>query len=231
MSNRTDEVFEALLKVAAKEVIERKVAALPSCEELNRLYKPSPAFEKRVHKIINKHVSAKRIRRLAKTFWRVAAVFCVFITVSTAVLMSAEASRIFILNTIIGFHEDHAVFEFVDGSGAVMTEGFHGNIPYGFELLNHQVTNGSTVAVFISHEGSRLFFTQNEAEAVTFAVDTEYTEVRMVVIDGQEVYLFLTIDDYGLTSLTWRVENTVFMLMSDVSVDELFDIAEVFLGK
>jgi hypothetical protein len=228
--NRSDEIFEALLKVAVNEVIRQDVEEMPSIEKLDKLHKPSPAFEKRIQKIIRRHTSIRKIRHLPKTFTRAAAVFGIFVALSTAVLMSVEASRVFIFNMIVGLQDDHAIIDFVDDNiaahGVEVGRYTLGYLPHSFELVDHQLSYDFTISIFMSQDGSRIILQYHDAAAAVFAVDIEYTDHITVYVNNKEAHLFSAESEGGLNTLVWVSGNTAFKLISDIEADELLRIAE-----
>ncbi|MGI6576551.1 MAG: hypothetical protein ACOX1Q_00595 [Eubacteriales bacterium] len=47
-----EKIFDALLKVAVDEALKREMESLPSVEELDKIYKPSAAMDKRIKDLI-----------------------------------------------------------------------------------------------------------------------------------------------------------------------------------
>jgi hypothetical protein len=227
--NLSDEIYEALLKVAVNEAIRQDVEAMPSCEELNELYKPSPAFEKRIMKIIDKRFAKRRFSRTLKSFGRIAAIVSIIFTVSAAVLMSVEASRVFIFNIFIGLQEDHAVIGFVDERDVLGVEvGLYtpGYLPYGFGLVFSQSLHDVTISIFQNRDGSQIILYEYGAEAALLGVDIEYTEFSVVYVNQQEARLFSAADGERLNTLIWMSGDTALKLVSDLELGVLLRVAE-----
>ena len=87
--DKDDIVFEALLKVAADEAMRIEMEALPSNDELKAMYPQAENLSKKINKtIITEYNKSKRIM-FFRSLKRIAAAICVFIVLSTSVLMAA----------------------------------------------------------------------------------------------------------------------------------------------
>ncbi|MCL2357886.1 MAG: hypothetical protein FWC70_12170 [Defluviitaleaceae bacterium] len=72
---RNEKLFDAILKVAAEEALREEIDAMPSCEELNKMYPRSKSLDKKVYAAINRKFGAARRKRIARIFAKIAACF------------------------------------------------------------------------------------------------------------------------------------------------------------
>ena len=231
MSDKTrdvnDEIFEALLKSAAQEAMKREMEAMPSCEELNKLYTPSDDLNKRVAKIIDSHERRYKNKRMIKSFMKIAASFAILLTISTIALMSVEASRIFILNTFINIRNDHVAFEFGQNGSSIGTNNIvAGYIPSGFELTNIYALETIAMLIYSNEHGEQIIIGHFTADSISLGVDNENRKFSIVYLNDQEAYLFEALDVQDKNILVWYHGNDLFTITSTISVEEIFRIAE-----
>jgi len=112
-----DKIYKAIFKAAAEEALREEMAALPSDEELNEMYPRTKTLDKKVNAVLKQEFKTARRKQRLRLAARVAAVVILFVLVGGSVLMSVEASRNFILNTLIDRRGDYIAFDFgIDGT-------------------------------------------------------------------------------------------------------------------
>ncbi len=219
-------LFDAMLKVAVNESIKRELSTLPSNNELNIRYKPSPELDRHITKIINQNKMKTIISRNARTMRKVTACIIIMFVLSSLTLISVEATRNIIFNAFIERFETFTKIEFEASkaedennqyySPAYLPEGFHK------ESTN---TYGNTIMItYINDDGAQIIFQQREADAGTALIDNENTRYTEVEVAGQKAYLFeaATKEDYSI--LLWQSNHMVFELTAQISSEELLRI-------
>lgn len=91
-SIRNEALLDAILDVAIEEAYQKEMNELPSIEELNRIYKPSPVLDKRIKKLINQKNIKLKMKHFTKNFVKVAAYVCIMFTLSLSILISVSAN-------------------------------------------------------------------------------------------------------------------------------------------
>ena len=168
-TDRNEKLFDAIVKTAFEEAVQKEMDSLPSREKLNEMYPSSEAFDKRIMSIIAKEEKAYKRRQSSKqalkVFTRIAASIAILFTVSTLALMSVETSRIFIFNTFMGtqYEHPHATMEFVP---------FDGEIEFGFDVIEDSLLDVSLT----EEELSALWDSMFDPETVQIIVDGEAIE-------------------------------------------------------
>ena len=237
MSNNTDaemneKLFDALLKVAFEEEIDREMEAMPSSEELNKMYPRSAATNKKFNNIINPPVKESTIRRVSRIAARVAASFAVFFTVGAIVLMSVEASRIFILNTIINIYDDHVVFDFGEiGQTTDNGDTLYEFVPTGFSYVTSQHLETMSMFIFTNEEGERLILQRHVGTTLGVVVDNENRDFQVGEIDGNELYIFEASGDEYSHIIMWHEGDYIYKINSYVEISQLFDIVGAFFNR
>ena len=85
--------FGDLLKAALDEALKREMESLPSVEELDKLYKPSEEFDRRIKALIDNSMRKRKISRIIKSAGKAAA--------GIAIIIAITLSVIFISNNMI----------------------------------------------------------------------------------------------------------------------------------
>ena len=224
---QSDQLFEALLNVAAKELMSDEVNKLPNLEELNKVYLPSKSLDKKIRSIIDKEYRTYKRKRIMRKCGMIAACFGAVITASTILLMSVEATRNFIVNTFITPQHDHVAFEFgengVSENGADIALGY---LPEGFELVNSQMLDNVTIVFYSNRYGDQIIVQQHIASTLSIFIDNEFREFSLISLNNQNAYLFESHDEGYFNVIMWQHKNDVFNVFSNLNVEELVRIAE-----
>ena len=232
MAKMPDDVIEALVNVAAKRVAGRPVDHIPSDEELEQMdiCKLSPKLEKRINKIIRRHNNTQKMIQFTVKYGRAAAVIGIFLILSVTVLMSVEASRVFVLNQFLGQREDHTLIQFLEpgaGAGSIDIDGYVlGYAPDGFEFAFYHVLHDRTLLIYLHPDGLKILLYQYSAEIATLGVDNVYTTMSTIFVNQQEATLFTVEGDDRVYTLIWMSGNTALQLDSNIELDELIRVAE-----
>ena len=218
-----EKLFEAMLGVAVEEAVTNEMAALPTREELDAMYPQSEAFEKKIRQIIAKEEKTYSRMRNIKVISKVAACFSIFLTISAIILMSVEASRVFILNTFINIQEDHVAFEFGDLNNGIHRE--HKLFHEGFEYITSQKSDNISISIYRNDDGEQIIFQQHVGANLRTAIDNDYRDFLPKYIHSQEAYLFES-DGEEYHVVMWAEENTVYIILSKIDISELLALVE-----
>jgi len=231
-NNINDEIFEALLIPASKESLRREMEKLPSPEELEKLCPVSDALNKRIMNIIDDHEKAYKKKWMIKRFSKIASAFAILSVIGGTILMSVEASRNFIRNSMISVREDHVSFEF--GQNIVSDISYNvnsnrfilGYIPDGFELTDSTELQRIFMVTYYNDIGERIIISRHEPEATSVSVDNELREFSTTYINGQKFHIFEALYDDIENTLLWQSGENVFDIISIISLEEILKIAE-----
>jgi len=220
-----DEIFEALLGPASREALRREMEEMPSLEELDKMYPISDTLNKRVMNIIDNHEKSHKKKQRMKKISKFVAGFTLLSAVTGTVLMSVEASRNFIRNSIVNMRGDHAILEFSGESGNDSSV-IAGYIPEGFQLVNSNSTGNTSIFIYSNDIGELVIIRQHPADYLALGVDTDIREFSIVNMGGQSAYLFQTSDSQYETVLVWNINNNVFDITSTLEIEQILKIAE-----
>jgi len=221
-----EKLFDAMVKAAFEEAAEQEMAALPGNEELNEMYPPSEAFDKRIMAIIAREEKAYSDRykngpkrsRIIKTFARVAASIAVLFTVSTLALMSIEPSRVFVLTTLMNMHMQY------DQPQPLAAAEF---MPFSDEELPMIQRNW----------GMDLDIDVDMDTDIDFDIGMAHRQFSVIDINGQEVFLYAAEDSheqYKRYIVRWSRGGIDFHISadpSDTNIDELLTLVESMITE
>lgn len=219
-------LFNALLKVAVSEAMKNEIDTLPSNEELNKEYIPSPKLDKQIKKIINQNRIKSKIKLYSKRTRNIAAVIIIIFVLSSITLLSVEATRNAIFNAFVEEFGQYTEIQFqVSETDSEQSDIYRpAYIPEGFKEKSMQSYGNTIMLIYSDDAGVEILFKQRLADVGTSLIDNENTKYTEIEIDGNKAYLFeaMTRDDYSV--LLWQSEGVVFELTSQISSDELINI-------
>jgi len=228
-----EKMLDAILKVAAEEALKEEMAALPSLDELNKMYQSSGTLEKKIQGIISKEKSKYKrkrfFRKLGKLgkLGKIVAIFIAVLSISAVALISVEASRNFIINTFTNTHNDHVAFEFGENSESfnanVITLGY---IPDGFEVESHQDFTTFGIITLLNQEGAEITIHRSYADSIGVAFDNENRDHSIINVDGRNIHIFEAHEPGYLNMLMWQHDIDVITIYSDIDIVVLLRIAE-----
>lgn len=224
--DRNKELFDALLKVAVSEALKNEMDTLPTNEELNMAYKPSPELDKRFKNLIIQGKIKSKIKFFVKSVYKIAACIIMIFVLSSITLLSVEATRNVIFNAFVEWFGKYTEIQFQDS----VIDNDQKNIyrpaylPNGFKETSSQTYGNTVMQIYSDESGDEIIFKQRPADAGTALIDNENTIYTEVEISGNTAYLFkaLTKEDYSV--LLWQSEGVVFEMTSQISSNELIRI-------
>lgn len=221
--DRNKELFDSLLKAAISDALKDEMDALPSNKELNEKFQMSEDLDKRIKKLIFEHKIKFKIRYFVKSNRKIAACFMVIIILSSATLLSVEATRNVILNTFVNQFGKYTQIQFHDSSaGGQQMDIFRpAYLPEGYNKVSEDLYGNSALLVYSNESDTEIVFKQRKAEEGTALVDNENTNYTEVDISGNTAYLFKAVKDDNYNVLLWKSHDVVFELTSKVNSDEL----------
>ena len=224
-NERSNKLFDAILKVAAEEAMKEEMDLMPNLDDLNKSYRPSASLNKKVYSIIKNERRAAKRKLTLRGFVKVAAVIGIFFTISTTILLGVEASRNFILNTFINIQNDHVAFEFNQSKESADNSSFIFNyFPQGFNLLNSHNAGETNLSIYTNDFGEEIIIQQSPADTVSTAIDNENRVFSPIILNGHEIFVFEALDAQDQNVVMRQIGNHVFIVQSHIETDELLKI-------
>nr|WP_314461342.1 DUF4367 domain-containing protein [uncultured Clostridium sp.] len=223
---RNKELFDSLLKAAVSDALRDEMDALPSNEELKEKFPASAQFGKRMKKLIFQRKIKSKIRYFIKSNRKIAACFMVIIVLSSATLLSVEATRNVILNTFVNQFGKYTQIQFNDSSTGEQKMDIYrpAYLPEGYKKISEEVYGNAALLVYSNESDSEIVLKQRKAEEGTALIDNENTNYTEVEISGNTAYLFKAEKDDNYNVLLWKSKDVVFELTSKVNSDELLRV-------
>jgi len=227
MENRNDRILDRLIETAADDAAFQTMNEMPNCEDLDKIYKPTPEMDKRMRGIISRIENEKRFRRFLILTGKIAAAFLVLLIITSTILFSVEASRNYLFNMFLEWHNNHTTITFTDDITQNEFDSYSINyIPNGFKIISIDSDTISRFYTYTNDKNVSIYITQSYANAVTLSIDNENTKQSVIMIHNNKAYLFVSTKVGGLNVLVWNDGNIAFELNSIISTDELIRIAE-----
>ena len=228
MKSDNEKIFDALIDVAANQAFQEEMQLLPSCEEMNEMYTPSAELNNKIHKMIKRRQSNIRFKRAMRAATRIAASLGIVLVVFTAVIFSVEASRNFVINTLIQWQSDHASFNFENSKDDTFNfKGYSPEyIPSGFERVSLNSSDASCLAVYQNQDGEQITIRLTLAESSDISIDTDNTDYSEITVNQDKAYLFKAKAKGDVSVIIWQHDGIAFKVNSAIDYSEILRIAE-----
>jgi len=143
-------------------------------------------------------------------------------------LLSVEATRNVIFNTIIEWHEKYTKVEFKDSATDSKQSGVYqpSYLPQGFSQTSLTKLGNVHMLIYSNDTGETIIFSQWIYGSGASSVDNENKKYSEIEISGNKAYLFEAITEEDSNVLTWQAVGMVFELTSPIDSKELIHIAE-----
>ncbi|ATW26329.1 sigma-70 family RNA polymerase sigma factor [Candidatus Formimonas warabiya] len=223
-----EKLFDAMLAIALEEDFEKRMEQLPSEEELAKIHPVSLELTARMEKTIKNYRHKTRIRQMTRFGGKIAAVVAILLVGSFGVLMSVEASRVQVLNTIMEYQKEFIRFSFKEENTDFQKSPYRlGYIPDGFKEKETRKAGAGFTTKYLNSQGNEIIFDQTPLkESGSMAVDNENTNFMKIDIGGYPAYLFEGKTKADRTIIIWRNSVYHFELISYLDKNELLKIAE-----
>lgn len=221
---RSDMLFDALLKAAVSEAYEKEINTLMGeADQSGDL--PSPALDKRIEGRIKTNYRKIKTKRFIKGLSKAAACLCVLLAVSSVILMSVQATRNAIFNAVLTWREQYTEIEYgeAEAQTGILRPTY---LPEGYSEQECRPGGIMTMIVYENESGDQIIFMQEEAGHGKTAVDNEHTDYFKVQISGNEGHLFQAQDEGNASMLIWEEHGIVFNLIAVLDSEELIRIGE-----
>jgi len=217
--NRNERLFDSMLEVAAEEAMLQRMDSLPTCEELDKMYPLSAELDSRIKKIITKEARYHKRKNLLDIFMKVAACIGITFIAGSIMLMSVEASRNFIFNTIINIRHDHVALEFTNNESSELNTNI--NMLGGFEYVGSQTLDHIIISSYTNLDNEQIIVSQHYGINLGTAIDIEYREFTTIYLNGQQIFLFEAMSSQEHTIAIWQKNGIVFQVHTYVDVQEV----------
>lgn len=234
-SKMNDQIFDAMLQAAVEEKFQKEMQELPQSKDLGDEYELSQPAQLRIKKMIQKAYRRSILLRIEKISKRVAIILAIIIPTSLGSLLSVEASRNTIFNTLLNWKSDHVDIHYQDrnassniaSSTSISSVIKPTYLPEGFFEIQTITVGSKSETEYRNNHGIKILLDQIPlAKEETIAVDTEHTTRKEIGIQGGKASLFVANTTKDKLYLVWKDHSHSFLLSSEISSDQLVKIAE-----
>jgi hypothetical protein len=229
-----NKLFNDMLKAAVEENLMNSLDTLPPAEVLNQEDPFSNGFYKKLMRISKKYYRKSLLRRSSRIAKRAAVFAAVGIFISLGSLLSVEASRNVIFNSVKEWKADHVDIYFQEKNGSGRQASNSGEtlfdlpyLPSGFIKSKEMQIGPLYRIVYQNKENESIVFDQAPlSEEGKMMVDTEHTTYQEISINGQKASLFTAKTADDKTVILWQNGKTSLKISSKIGKDELIRMAE-----
>lgn len=190
-NNIKDDMLDAMIKIAGREVIRREAEALPNENEIE--YNFSPKFESKIKKLMTK-TNRRGKGRVALHVWRVA-VICI---VSVSVLLVGAFAfspefRAECLNLLIKWTQNSADFSFSgEQAEPSLTEYPKPTyLPEGFKETSSHIGKSIQEWFYENDKGAKIQYTKMPMDdGGEMSIDSEHSDYSKIKINGHDAHFF-----------------------------------------
>ena len=224
MSDMNEEMFDAMIKVAGREVMRREMDAMPSEDDIDVTF--TSGFERKMKRLIKR--KRYELSSIPVKMLRYAAVFVAIISVSfTSAFALVPPFRELVVKATIEWTGVSANFTFTE-SYESLSDGIRpGYIPEGFVEVNYW--EGYTIIdITYADDTSREFYYSRGGigSGSILSIDSEHSDYYKDIINGMEAHIFVS-NEEGYPSYIIFNDNTFsYSVNGYISIEELLLIAE-----
>jgi len=232
MENRNEVIFNSLIDAAAEEALLQEMNELPSCEELDKIYSPTPEMDGKMRKLIKRVENTQKAKKILIQASKTAMVFFTFMAVITTILIAVEPSRNYIFNTFIQWNNNHTAIQFQPSEKSNDFDIYTLNyIPDGFKLITTSSNENMRSSIYSNDKNEKIFFQQFLADSTNLSVDNENNKPSIMTIHNSEAFFFESESENDNNILIWKENNIAFKIISNIGKNEMVLVAENVLKK
>ncbi len=212
------------LRDALLEAVSAEYSLLPDEEE-----PPLPiGLLRRMRPLLADPFGRRRRTRRRAGRAAVAALLALSVSFGTLVAVNPQA-RAWVQRMVIQFLDRHAAIHFVGDSPS----GELGNwaptwLPEGYELVTESLDPAYSILSYAAAPEQLISLHYMPASGNAFNIDNEHHEQTTIQVNGVTAFLYQSLEPTQRSSLVWEYQeqNIAFLLLGDLSVDDLIKLAE-----
>jgi len=227
MKNRNERIFDVLILAAAEDALHEELNEIPSCEELDKIYKPSPEMDIKMRRLIASAENTRKTKNILALAGKTVASFLIMFVITAIILFSVEASRVYILNMFMKMNDNHISIEFhPNDDSSEISKYYTKYIPDGFDIENIFSDENSRTFVYSNKVNKMIVLSIFFAETSSVFVDHERNISFPVRINNNEAYFFESNFEDEKNVLIWQDDNIAFNLSANLDKEQMIMIAE-----
>ena len=209
-----------------KELLNAEFDAIPSKEELEKMYTFSERHEKNMEEIF-KEESKENKKDFFVAFKKVAVIALAIIGGAFVSLKVVPTVYAYVETWIVENNEDRVIFRDKDDTvdeGVADLRFALQYVPEGYEFVEEiGGDRGDIIIIYHNDADEELKFEYGKARGKQISADIENTIEEVAVVDGTQYYMFLHYDNSMY--IVWKQKGYMFTIYGEISVDEMLNIA------
>lgn len=208
-----------------KELLNAEFDAIPSKEELEKMYTFSERHEKNMEEIF-KEESKENKKDFFVAFKKVAVIALAIIGCAFVSLKVVPTVYAYVETWMVENNEDRVILRDKDDTvdeGVADLRFALQYVPEGYEFVEETESEiGDIIIVYQNDADKKLKFEYSKAKGKQISADIENTIEEVVVVDGTQYYMFLHYDNSMY--IVWKQNGYMFTIYGEISVDEMLNI-------
>lgn len=228
MNNVDDIIFDALFERVVKDKYIAEINAIPSNEELAKLYPLSPQFDVRMKKVFARYRKKEIFTKISRLAQKVAVVVLILSTVFFGVLLTNPEVRAAVGNVVIEWFEKFTSITFTsDEPSAESKELRPIYMPDGYSIISIETIINITDIVISDDSGNQImFFYRPGSDVTNISIDNENHIIENFIINENTAFKITAIDNEFENGIIFVYENYVIEIWGKIPIDELVKMAE-----
>lgn len=191
-------------------------------------HKFSRRFQKKIQKLLAEQRRSPQMSALVRAAKRAAVVVIMIFGITFSSLMTVQAYREKVIQIITEIFEDLTSFRFFSDNSPSdeFSPVSFGYLPAGLKETEREQTMSGFYIHFEDDKGMILDITQTHVTADTqssLILDTEDAEVENFILQGEEA---ISTSKEGRQTITFTKDNYIFVIYSNLPMDEVRNVAE-----
>lgn len=220
-------ISDDMLYQYAAEARDAWLGTFPSDNIISK-HKFSRQFERKMRKIISEQRRSPWMNTFLRTAKHAAAVIIIIYFVTFSGLMTVQAYREKFIQIVTQIFEDLTSFHFSSdvNSPDIFKPASFGYLPDGMREIKREQTESRLYVRYESNESSFLSVSQknvSDDSQINMILDTEDADVSHFILQGEEAF---STSKKGIQTVIFTKDRYVFNIKSNMSVDEIKNVAE-----
>ncbi len=225
--NANERLWDAVIKEA---LIEDCNIELREFEQIKEEHVFSMQFEKKINKIRNSIAVKEYINSIWKFFKNLIITVAAIMGIVFSGMLTEPQVYAAVKNVVRNIFSDHDNFTHKQNNGEII---FDKNktleyIPDGYTLRSVFYADNSVFQTYDAENGQEIQFDYGLAESSSISIDNERHFAKEINIENQKYYYYAAIEENDFNSLIWYNNGYVYIITSQISEEEIVEIAENF---
>lgn len=234
MANKrmTDETFDRLFRQAVIDAFNEEINATPSSETLALTYTLSPEFENRITRLFEKTEKVSLVKKIMFYSKRVAILLVILIGLLITTMFLNTDVYAAISKILVEWYENFTSFifeqdEVKDETVYERVEWLLEYIPDGYSQSKYEILGSFTNIEFTNSQGEILrYYFLPDTGSTNISVDNENHKIENAQILHNDAFFITALNDGLDNGIIWHMEDHIFYLWGQLSLEELVKIAE-----